>query len=155
MTTKNWFKSTRIFAPVKPDESGNRWPRKVWTIHDLLMASPSALDRVHAGFCLWLSTSDKGRESGHASEATWKAVNASVAQHAKNEAWTTGEKLRTGTTAQGPTSISRRIHRSCALERLGPCGFVESDQGNAGADEDGALDEVAVRGQEFERLGLG
>ena len=33
------------------------------------------------------------------SEETWKAVNQALAQYAKNEAWITGEKLRTDTTA--------------------------------------------------------
>ena len=33
------------------------------------------------------------------SEETWKAVNLSLAQYAKDEAWITGEKLRTDTTA--------------------------------------------------------
>lgn len=33
------------------------------------------------------------------SEQTWQAVNASLAQHAKDEEWITGEKLRTDSTA--------------------------------------------------------
>ena len=40
-----------------------------------------------------------GKAFAALSEETWKAVNASLAQHAKEEAWITGEKLRTDTTA--------------------------------------------------------
>lgn len=40
-----------------------------------------------------------GKAFAALSEETWKAVNASLAQHAKDEEWISGEKLRTDTTA--------------------------------------------------------
>ena len=129
--------------------------KKYGTINTLLLANPAVLDLVHADFCRWLSTSEKGRASGYTSEEilrclvvmfveqdsyrdlvvriensdflrsfvglgflkpmmdfsfvgkafaalsaeTWHAVNQSLAGHAKERAWISGEKLRTDSTA--------------------------------------------------------
>jgi len=55
---------------------------------------------VGFGFCKpMMDFSFVGKAFAALSEETWKAVNASLAQHAKDEAWITGEKLRTDTTA--------------------------------------------------------
>lgn len=128
---------------------------KYGAINDLLLANPAVLDLVHTDFQLWLSTSDKGRESHFTSEEifrslvvmfvesdsyrdvviriensdflrsfvglgfsksmmdftfvgkafaalsaeTWAAVNRTLAEHARDEEWITGEKLRTDSTA--------------------------------------------------------
>jgi IS5 family transposase len=52
------------------------------------------------GFCKpMMDFTFVGKAFAALSEETWKAVNLSLANHAKDEAWITGEKLRTDTTA--------------------------------------------------------
>ena len=141
--------------PSSPTKVVAAYRKKYGAINELLLANPSVLDLVHADFCRWLSTSEKGRRSEYTSEEilrclvvmfvegdsyrnlvvriensdflrgfvglgfakpmmdfsivgkafaalsaeTWHAVNQSLAQHARDGAWISGEKLRTDTTA--------------------------------------------------------
>ena len=48
--------------------------RKYASLNELLLANPGVLDLVHVDFCRWLSTSDKGRESGYTSEEILRAL---------------------------------------------------------------------------------
>jgi IS5 family transposase len=55
---------------------------------------------VGLGFCKpMMDFSFLGKAFAALSEDTWQSVNLSLAQYAKEEAWITGEKLRTDTTA--------------------------------------------------------
>jgi len=47
---------------------------KYASINEVLLANPSVLDLVHADFCRWLSSSDKGRESLYTSEEVLRAL---------------------------------------------------------------------------------
>ena len=47
---------------------------KYASINALLLANPTVLDLVHADFCRWLSTSDKGRESAYTSEEILRSL---------------------------------------------------------------------------------
>ena len=63
-----------FILPSSPTKVVAAYRAKYASINALLLANPAVLDLVHADFCRWLSSSDKGRESLYTSEEVLRAL---------------------------------------------------------------------------------